>query len=205
MLRSSVSRGHSGSSWETAGDGRASDRRRRYSAIAGGRRSCQGRRETPRRGKGRRSKTDARRPRQIQRASASARARVVRRGTTPVMRNGAVLAASQSKCKRARPPAPRPQALGPQALGPHAPRPTGRRRRMRSRGDAEQGATKGLWCCGERWPSSRPLGTEPRRAKAGGQPRSRPVLHQQRLRRQCRGAENCRGKSSPRSYNPPHT
>ena len=136
ILRSSVSRGHSGSSWETAGGGRASDRRRRYSATSGGRRCCQGRRETPRSGKGRRSKTDARRPRQIHRAPASAGARVVRRGTTPVTRNGAVLAASQSNCKRARPAAPRP----------HAPRPAGRRRQTRWCGCTERGVPTGVRC-----------------------------------------------------------
>ncbi len=140
ILRSSVSRGHSGSSWETAGGGRASDRRRRYSATSGGRRCCQGRRETPRSGKGRRSKTDARRPRQIQRAPASAGARVVRRGTTPVTRNGAVLAASQSNCKRARPAAPRP----------HAPRPAGRRRQMRWCDGLGQGAGRVWGCSGDR-------------------------------------------------------
>ena len=60
ILPASVSRGHSGSSWETAGDGRASDRRRRYSATSEGCRSPEAVVRHPE-GRSRRSKTDARR------------------------------------------------------------------------------------------------------------------------------------------------
>ncbi len=100
ILRSSISRGHSGSSWETAGDGRASGRRRRYSATSDG---CRSPEAVVRRPEGQEPP--------FENGCAVARGPVARRGTTLVTRSEAGWSHPNPNCKRARPSRSAPLGL----------------------------------------------------------------------------------------------